>query len=283
MKKIITFFLISLFAVFYTDGISQVCHHHYGNFNILEKPYIELNNGTSQLSLDGFGSKFSNGGILELKLGSASQYKSRFSKNVLKYFNSYVFLSKASSSLDYKTNTPGTLPYDMWRFGAGKKEGYGIKIGSMSVVPYNSTSLTWSYLDMKNFPDALLTDDNTALAKFNKNIRFGTQAEGGIKINILPMVSIDAKYERSAIFPRTLFWKYLGSAAIEEGGLQLVDDFVSRVLRNEPLAGVIVNFVLKNAYSYGMYELRKSKMNWPFDTEAPLMHESFKFGLSFTF
>jgi hypothetical protein len=282
MKKIITFFLLSFFVMFLSRSISQVnCKH--SDFRFFDKPFIELNNGTSQLSLDGFGSKFSNGGLIELKLGSATQYKSRYSKNVLKYFNSYVFMSKISSSLNYRTNTAGKLPFDMWRFGTGKKEGYGAKIGSMSIVPYTSSSLNWTHLDMKNFPDETIVDDNIALAKFNRNIRFGTQTEGGIIINVLPMVSLEAKYERSAIFPRTLFWKYAGSAIIEEGGMQLVDNFVSKVLKNEPLAGVIVNFVLKNAYSYGIYELRKSKMNWPFDTEAPLMHESFKFGLSFTF
>jgi len=282
MKKIVTFFLLTFFVMFISNGISQV-HSKHNNFRFFDKPYIELNNGTSQLSLDGFGSKFSNGGLVELKLGSATQYKSRYSKDVLKYMNSYVFLSKISSSLDYRTNSAGTLPYDIWRFGAGKKEGYGVKIGSMSITPYTSSSLVWTHLDMKNFPDESMLNDNAALAKFNKNVRFGTQSEGGVIINVLPMVSLEAKYERSAIFPRTLFWKYAGSAIIEEGGMQLVDNFVSRVLRNEPLAGAIVNFVLKNAYSYGIYELRKDKMNWPFDTEAPLMHESFKFGLSFTF
>jgi hypothetical protein len=282
MKKIFTFFLLSFFVVFLSDSISQVrCNHD--NFRFFDKPFIELNNGTSKLSLDGFGSKFSNAGLIELKLGSVTQYKSRYSKSVLKYFNSYVFINKVSSSLDYSTKTAGTLPFDMWRFGAGKKEGYGVKIGSMSITPYTSSSLVWSYLDMRNFPDATLIDDNYALAKFNKSTRFGTQGEGGLIFNILPMVSFEAKYERSAIFPRTLFWKYLGSAIIEEGGMQMVDHFVTRVLKNEPLAGVIVNFVLKNAYSYGIYELRKSKMNWPFATDAPLMHETFKFGVSFTF
>lgn len=282
MRKIFTFFLLAFFLILLSNGFTQVYCQNNG-FKFLDKPFIELNNGTSQLSLDGFGSRFSNAGLIELKLGSATQYKSRYSKDVLKYFNSYVFINKISSSLDYKTNAAGTLPFDIWRFGAGKKEGYGVKIGSMSITPYTSGSLTWSALDMRNFPDASFPDDNIALEKFNKSMRFGTSSEGGIIFNVLPMVSFEAKYERSAIFPRTLFWKFAGSYIIEEGGMQLVDDFVSRVLRNQPLAGVIVNFVLKNAYSYGIYELRKSRMNWPFDTEAPLMLESFKFGVSFTF
>lgn len=282
MKKIFTFFLLFFFMVFISKGITQD-NCNCNNFKFFDKPFIELNNGTSELSLDGFGSKFSKAGLLELKLGTATQLKSRYSKNVLKYFNSYILIDKISSSLNYKENTYGSLPFDMWRFGVGKKEGYGIKIGSMSITPYTSNSFTWSALDMRNFPDESMINDNNTLAKFNKSLRFGTQAEGGIVFNILPMVSLEAKYERSAILPRTLFWKFSGSYLIEEGGMQMVDHFVSKILKNQPLAGVIVNFVLKNAYSYGIYELRKTRMNWPFDSEAPLMLESFKFGLSFTF
>lgn len=282
MKRKVTVFLIIIFTAVSISGFSQDSGNS-GNFRFFDKPFIELNNGVSKLSLDGYSGNFSNAGIIEVKLGSATQFKSRYSKDVLKYFNSYLFLSKASETYNYNSKTAGTQPYNMWRFGAGKKEGYGAKIGPMSVIPYTSNSLAWTYLDLNNFTGLTPQSDINTLTKFNRDIRFGTQSEGGIILNVLPMLSLEAKYERSAIFPRTLFWKYAGSALIEEGGMQIVDNFVARILKNKPLAGAIVNFVLKNAYSYGMYELRKSKMNWPFDTEAPLMHESFKFGLSFTF
>lgn len=279
--KFTLFLVFALFAVS-TDMFSQVSENS-RNFRFFDKPFIEVNNGVSKLSLDGFGGNFSEAGIIELKLGSATQFTSRYGKNLLKYFNSYLFLNKASTTYNYRASSPGATAFNMWRFGAGKKEGYGAKIGSLSVVPYTSSSLAWTYLDINNFQNLNTQSDISALTKFNKDIRFGTQSEGGLIINVLPMLSLEAKYERSAIFPRTLFWKYAGSALIEEGGMQILDNFVARILKNKPLAGAIVNFVLKNAYSYGMYELRKTKMNWPFDTEAPLMHESFKFGIGFTF
>jgi hypothetical protein len=282
MKTKLAIFVLFVFTFTFLNSFSQDYKKN-NKFRFFEKPYIELDNGISKFSIDGFNSKFSNAGTFELKLGSATQYKSRYGKDVLKYLNSYLFIGKISSSLDYTTKTPGSLPFDMWRFGAGKKEGYGIKMGSTSITPYTSNALTWNYLDVRNFPDASQEADIFTLGKFNKATRFGTQAEGGLIFNISPMISIQANYERQAIFPRTLFWKYLGSAFIEEGGMQLLDDFIGRVLKNEPVAGVIVNFVLKNAYSYGLYELRKTKMNWPFGTEAPLFHEAVNFGISFTF
>ena len=281
--KIKLYSFLFLFSVIFPSIMYSQISGSPKNFRFFDKPFIELNNGISSLSLDGMSGKFSNAGLIEMKLGTATEYRSRYSKNLLKYFNSYLFLDKVSSTYNYGSKDAAAYKFDMWRFGGGKKEGYGMKLGSMSLVPYTSSSLAWSYLDTKDLSGLSELNDFNSIAKFNKDIRFGTQAEGGLIINVLPMLSLEAKYERSAIFPRTLFWKYAGSALIEEGGMQLLDDFVSRILRNEPTAGAIVNFVLKNAYSYGMYELRKTKMNWPFDTEAPLMHEAFKFGLSFTF
>ena len=282
MKRKLYTFILLVSVLIFNNTFSQETGSQ-KPFRFFEKPFIEVNNGFSKLSMDGLGGKFSDAGIIEMKLGSATEFKSRYGKNVLKYFNSFLFLNKVSTTYNYGSQKEGAYPFDMWRFGAGKKEGYGVRLGSMSVIPYTSNSLAWSYLDIKDFTGINETGDFNSIAKFNKDIRFGTQSEGGVIINVLPMMSLEAKYERSAIFPRTLFWKYAGSALIEEGGMQLVDDFISRIMKNEPTAGVIVNFILKNAYSYGMYELRKSKMNWPFDTDAPLMHESFKFGLSFTF
>jgi hypothetical protein len=94
-------------------------------------------------------------------------------------------------------------------------------------------------------------------------------------------MSIDASYERSIIFPRHLFWKWTGSVLIEAAGQWAVDGFVDRVLDSAPYAAPIVSFVLKNALSYGMYELRHDKMNWPFDTVSPLAYDQFKVGLTF--
>jgi len=35
--------------------------------------------------------------------------------------------------------------------------------------------------------------------------------------------------------------------------------------------------------SYGIYELKQDKMNWPFETVPPLAFSQFKIGVSFVF
>ncbi|HSP87628.1 MAG TPA: hypothetical protein VLN45_05810, partial [Ignavibacteriaceae bacterium] len=62
-----------------------------------------------------------------------------------------------------------------------------------------------------------------------------------------------------------------------------LDSFVDEIMDSSPYAAPIVGFVLKCALSYGVYELRQDKMNWPFKSAAPLAYDQFKFGMTFTF
>lgn len=249
------------------------------------KPSIEVSYGLSDIKLNGYNSNFANVGLLELKLGFTSQQTSKFSRDVLRYHNGFLFLSNISSDLSAKTSSSG-IATNLWRFGLGSKEGYGVKIGSVSLMPYNSNSFVWSRFTYDKLPDlAIVPAENqyAALDNFNEAFRFGSSTEGGINLQLAPGFSIQPKYEIADIYPRHLFGKQFTSSLIEISGLFLIDTFVKRILRNAPVAGTFVNFILKNAYEYGFYQLRKSQMNWPFTSEAPLRYSSFKLGMTFTF
>ena len=70
---------------------------------------------------------------------------------------------------------------------------------------------------------------------------------------------------------------------IEQAGAGMIDGFVGSILKHEPVAGAIVNFVLKNAYYFGINQLRSKQMNWPLGGEATLNYSTFKAGLTFSF
>jgi len=106
---------------------------------------------------------------------------------------------------------------------------------------------------------------------------------GGILLQIFPMMTLRADYERQIIFPRLSFWKFTGSYAVEMIGEEMLDSFVKEIVRSSPNTGPIVNFILKNGYAYAFYELRKEKMHWPFTSTEPLMYNSYKVGMTFTF
>jgi hypothetical protein len=157
-----------------------------------------------------------------------------------------------------------------------------------SLVLYNSSSFTWTRYDdgilielfSLNEP---MNERIKLLSDFNQSTRFGTATEAGIIVPIAGFVNLQAQYDRTIVFPRHLFWKHLGSMMIEAIGQTAVDGFVKAIMKSSPTAGPILNFILKNALSYGIYELRREKMNWPFNSAEPLMFESFKAGFTFTF
>ena len=183
------------------------------------------------------------------------------------------------------------LNSELYRFGFGRRSGYGYDFNSIRILPYTENAAVWSKLDMKDYPVSVLAllnigdaaNDSEILDRFNKEIRFGTLSEGGIRLEAGRFISFNAGYEAAVIFPRHLFWKQMLSFAIEAGGLAALDNFVDEILDSSPAAAPIVNFILKNGFSYAFYTLKKEKMNWPFNTEAPLTYETVKFGVTFTF
>ena len=244
-------------------------------------PTVVLRYGMSGINLQNLNGKFADPGLLELKLGYTDEKEYKWEENIIDYDFKYLYLSNVSTDINNATVTASELKNNMWRFGFGKATGYGYRIGEGGVIPYYSYDLAWSRLDLKD--QTVPAADKALLDNFDGTFRFGTSAEGGVKIKIIPMLTLDASYERSIIFPRHLFWKWAGSVAIESIGQFLVDGFVKEIMHSSPYAGPVMSFILKNALAYGMYELRQDKMNWPFSSAAPLAYDQFKFGFTVNF
>jgi len=244
-------------------------------------PTISLNYGFVNSNIKNFSNDFIDAGMLELKLGHTTEGTSGFSEDLVKYKYHFLYISKISTSLNRTENNLADLDWQMWRFGTGWSSGFGYKIGNVSIIPYYSYSLDWSRVEMLSSPASAA--EKIKLNLFNKSIRFGTGSEGGVRIKLFDYLTLEASYERSIIFQRHLFWKWSGSAILEAIGQWAVDEFVDEVIESSPMAAPIVNFLLKNGLSYAIYELRQTKMNWPFSTETPLAHDQFKFGVTFVF
>lgn len=247
------------------------------------KPSIEVSYGISGLTLNSNSFNLANEGLIELRLGYAKQKQSSYGKNILNYTNGFLFLSNSSSQNAGESNSV-KVQSQTWKFGFGRKEGYGVKLSNdISILPYTSNSYAWSRFDYDPPADSAAALEYNALTDFNEAFRFGNTTEGGINIQLSKGFSIQPKYEITDVFPRTLFGKMLMSNVIEIGGLYLLDSFTKNILKNAPVAGTFINFILKNAYEYGFYELCRNQMNWPFTSVAPLRYFTFKIGTSFTF
>ena len=248
--------------------------------NFKGQPTVTFMYGFSSLGLKNLPESPSKPNLLEFKIGYSGEKETDENENIIYYKYRFGYLTYSATKLSGK-NSSNDFKDEMWRFGLGRAFGYGYKIGSISVIPYHAYSVDWSRLAFTNMPADSL--EQKLLSPFSNTFRFGTSTEGGIKLKLLPELTIDGAYERSMIFPRHLFWKWAGSVIIEAGGQIALDNFIEEILDSSPYAAPVMSFILKNALSFGMYELRRSKMNWPFSTVAPFTHDQFKMGVTLTF
>lgn len=245
-------------------------------------PTISIDYGFSDLNQHGLNGSFTKPNLLEARLGYTKIKLSEHSDDLINYNFHYLLVSNISTKLSGNSTGGNSYNTDLWRAGFGWSSGYGYKINdSFNIIPYYDYAVDWSQLNM-NSPLTDMNDKNIT-DLYNNSIRFGTSTEAGIKINLTPNIQVGAGYERSIIFPRHIFWKWVGSVVVEAAGQSAVNNFVEHIMDVSPLSVPIVNFVLKNAVSYAMYELRKDKMNWPFDSAAPLTYDQFRVGITIVF
>ncbi len=199
-------------------------------------PAISILYGISNQSLDGLNGSFKDPNLIGVKLGFISERNTRSTENISRYKYSNLHLSNFSTDFSGTSKSTG-YESSIWRFGFGRESGYGYKAGSVSIIPYYAYSFDWSRLNLKTTPADSL--DKARLDLFNESFRFGTSSNGGIKIRIIENLSVDAAYERSAVFQRHLFWKWAGSALIESAAQGLLDSFISKITLSSPYAGPI--------------------------------------------
>jgi hypothetical protein len=239
------------------------------------RPAIDLSFGNSWITLKNTSMSVPQSSLLELILGYYYVGKSKYSKNIEKLRNSYALLTY------FKDVTT-------WRFGFGSTSGYGYKLGKRSaILLYNANSIDWTRYEEEipviESPGNGINDYYSKIQDFNKTFRFGTGTEAGIIMPIVGIVNFQVSFDRTLVFPRHLVWKHLGSVIIEGLGQTALDAFIHAVFKASPESGPIVNFLLKNGLAIGLYELRRSKMNWPFETAVPMLFDSFKLGFNFIF
>jgi hypothetical protein len=250
----------------------------------LRKPTMSIYYGFTNNSLKDLNRSLANPRLLEIKLGGTYEELKNRSAKVIKYEYNYFSLANISNDLGNQAESD-EIGTDLWRIALGGDRGYGYRLGhskkSPAIILCHSGGIHWSRLDVKD--GVANPSDSVLLDLFDGAFRFGTMMEANVKFKISSLLVFDAGFERAILFRRHLFWKWLGSMAIEGTIQLLIDEFVERIMESSPQAAPLVNFILKNGATYGIYELRKDKMNYPFKSGSPLVNDSFKFGWTFVF
>ncbi len=245
------------------------------------RPALSLFYGVTHLSWDALTSGIPNPGLVELRLGRARQDVEDESARIVQ--NRYDFFALAAISNSLGTRAlEGDVNLDLWRLGLGHNAGYGYAFGNpageQAFLLYHGGALGWSRLRVKD--NIASTADSTQLALYDKAFRFGMHMEAGASYRLLPQCEITLAYERGIIFRRHQVGKWIGSVATEGVGQWLVDRFVHRVMKLSPASGPVVAFLLKNGLAFGMYQLRRTEMFFPFSSESPLTDDVYKVGMT---
>ncbi len=243
--------------------------------------FLEFSYGTATPKFKGMDGSFASLGILEFKSGYS--LRDSVTANVIGMDDFYSF----GSYMDEDLRAFGTTGADedvarLGRFGIGNRMGYGYDWQGTALELYNQNSINWTTLHADHYPDA--SDDAQAIFdRYGTQLRFGQLMEAGAKFHVSQTVAFTGGMEGAVIFPRYVFWPWLGSVAIysiAEGAVELIAD---QIMESNPTIGPVAYFLLKNGLSLAYYSLLRGDMAWPFNYEQPLTVESFKLGLNLTF
>ncbi len=300
MLKLISSFLLMLMCsiIYETSAQSQDTAKTFTpgpiNFSVILKndslayeqkvPTITLTGGFVKLFYhsDVFDGKLADINSYEINISSTNLIGTPEDTNIVILRSNGLFLKSVLSTWKSTSDASQGLRSDTWTFGTNDCKGYGYKLGKYSYLIFHNTGgLNWNKITFLDTAES--TKNKDAIEIFGNAIRFGEYSEAGIKFRFVKNLSLNAGYERSMIYPRHLFWKWTWSKIIEGTGHVLLDLLINEIHQSIPVATPIIYFILKNAYSYGFYELYSSRMNWPSETIPPIMFNSFKVGLSMYF
>ncbi|MBU3698750.1 MAG: hypothetical protein FGM33_01895 [Candidatus Kapabacteria bacterium] len=164
------------------------------------------------------------------------------------------------------------------------ESGYGYVIGENSSLRLLVTDQsTWTSVSPQTYGTDVGPEQWQHVRDFTGTLRFGSTMAPTIEWKMGSLLSIRANYTWTQVLPRHMFWYWAGSELIEGVADGIASAVVSSFGKSSPASLPVMNFVLRNAIAYGFRELRRDKMNWPFNTAAPLNITSWNVGLSLTF
>lgn len=247
--------------------------------DFIGRPFLEIDYGFAQPKFKDASFDFASLGLLEFKLGYS--LRDSVQASVVSLAESFLFASFVNTDLGASAGDD-EVGSKLSRFGFGNRMGHGYQGESMGLDLYNLNSMHWTKLE----PDGDASSDPEAQAIFDRygsSHRFGVLTESGVKLGIRGSLALTAGIEGAIIYPRYVFWPWLGSALIYSSVQGIVEVFADDAMRSSPQVGPVLYFLLKSGVSLAYYLAVREDMNWPFDSETPLTMETFKIGSSFTF
>ena len=246
------------------------------------RPYMEGGYGLTIPRHKKFEGDFARLGTGELRMGY-SKIKA-YKEFVLDLDELYVFGGYYSQELDILESEQPTEKTNLkvTRFGVGNRLGFGYKIWFLSVLPFNEVGFDLTRVDSERLED-ISNNDRDILDRYEGSYRFGLSTAGGVNFQLFKSLSAVVSYDASVIYPRVVFFPWLGGIIVQTFIVGGVSRFAQDIVDRSPLLGPIMYAILRNAAAYGVYLGMREYQYWPIKSETPLTHESLKVGFSITF
>jgi hypothetical protein len=245
-------------------------------------PIVEVSYGYGKPYQTKFDGEFAKFGSLDFRLGY-SRIKT-YERYVVKMDEHFAFGSWFSKDLNLNDDSDSDkkVQAKLIRFGFGSRTGYGYEFSKTRILPYSQMQFSLTEFKSER-PQDLNPDDINILNRYEGSYRLSNAAEGGIRLEFFRSVAVSGSYEAAVVYPRVVFFPWIGGLIIQSVLVETVSHFAEDIVDRSSGAGPIMYALIRNGMTYVVYLGVKERMNWPFKSETPLTHESFKLSLTFSF
>ena len=244
------------------------------------RPFIEAYPGYGLMNHQGVSVDLPSMGVVGGKLGFREMRPiKRWGTRVKEHF---VIGAYGSSSAPGGTEGAAGMTGSYWRIGTGERIGYGWTFGRQPLVPYHQ--FTFNYMEPSlAVPAAITGKDSMTLARAVDGGRFAMTTEGGVTAELFETIGVSAGYEMSVLYTRVVFPQWFASYLIGASAVGIISAFGEEIIEVSPVFGPILYFVLRNGVAYGLFYAWRDQMHWPFNSETPLVLDTFKLDVSIRF
>lgn len=255
----------------------------------VKKPYLDVYYGNAQLSRQGMSGEISNTDIYGIAIGVKKEKEHKESDEVIIQDKNGISLTlgsaqdlQQSDSLYQGISLTNTNALDFWSLGFINGMGYGYQWGSSTLMLTVEDNTSWTSINPRTYSLMQGPADWQNIMDFDGTMRLSSSMTSSLEFRVSNTVSLTGGYTWNQVMPRHLFWYWMGSEIIEGLAGNAVDRLIENFTEMSPKSQPVMHFVLKSAVLYGMKEMRRKYMNWPFETASPLNITYWNIGVGLT-
>ena len=255
----------------------------------VKKPYLDVYYGKAKLSRQGMTGEISNTDIYGIAIGVKKEKEHKESDEVIIQDKNGISLTlgeaknlQQGDSLFQGVSLTKTNALDFWSLGFINGTGYGYQWGSSTLMLTVEDNTSWTSINPRTYSLMQGPADWQNIMDFDGTMRLSSSMTSSLEFRVSNTLSLTGGYTWNQVMPRHLFWYWMGSEITEGLAGNAVDRLIENFTEMSPKSQPVMHFVLKSAVLYGMKEMRRKYMNWPFETVSPMNITYWNIGVGLT-